>query len=473
MPNVFHNLPSVGELLESPPLKSLIDRVNRNVVVNRVKQFLDDMQSQVRAAAAGIHVPAPAELALRIADWINAGGTPATVPVINATGVILHPQLGCAPLADEALAELAVLTRGYASFSLNLATGCDLSPVAAVERQLQRLTGAEAATITTNLPGAAIISLAAVASDREVIVARGEVTAVDDSRVPDLVDLSGARLREIGTANITRIDDYAAAISPQTAAILRVAASGFTLVGTAARPPFDELASLTRRSGLTLLQCLSQTSLLDLTTYGIANVPQVAKSHQAGADLTLFSGDGLLGGPPCGIIIGQRSLIEKIEKHPLMTALRVDKLTLAALGATLRLYDDKDIAERAIPVLSLLATPIENLSQRAERLAPQIVATGIATVEILTGTSFLAGHEVPHQSLPTIVLALSAVQQSAEQLAGALRTAAPAVVARVDNNRVILDLRSIMPRDDLSLVSAFASLASESKAKSSAPSCES
>jgi len=473
MPNVFQNLPSVGELLESPPLKSLIDRVNRNVVVHRVKQFLDDMQSQVRAAAAGIHVPAPAELALRIADWIHADGTPAIIPVINATGIVLHPQLGGAPLADEALGELAALNRGYSSFNVNLTTAGDVSAVAAVERQLQRLTGEEAATVTASLPGAAVVSLAAIAANREVIVARGEITAVGgESMLPDLVHLSGARLREIGTANITRIEDYAAAMSPQGAAVLHVAASGFALVGTVARPPFDELVSLARRTGLPLVRCLSQATLLDLAPYGIVGVPQVSKSHLAGADLTMFSGDGFLGGPPCGIIVGRRALIDKIDKHLLMPALRADKLTLAALGATLRLYGDKDIVERAIPVMSLLATPIENLSQRAERLAPQIAATGIASVEIVTGSSFIAGHEVAHQALPTILLALSATQQSAAQLAAALRNAAPAVMARVDGNRVMLDLRSVMPREDLSLVSAFASLAAESYAKVSAPSLE-
>jgi L-seryl-tRNA(Ser) seleniumtransferase len=458
MPNVFRNLPSVGEILESPPLKSLIDRVNRNLVVNKVKQFLDDMQSQVRAATAGMHVPAPAELALRIADWINSERGPAILPVINATGFILHPRLGRAPLADEALAELAALTRGYASFDMNLGTGSDSAAIVALQRHLQRTTGAEAATVTSSLAGAVLVALAATAANREVIVARGEVTVIDDSSLPDLFQLSGAKLRETGTANVTRIDDYSAAITPETAALLQVVASGFAVVGTAVRPTLDEMISLARRSGWPFLQCLTQASLLDLAPYGINEVPNVSKSVQCGADLTIFPGDGFIGGPPCGIVVGRRSLIDKIEVHPLMPPLRAEKLTLAALGATLRLYEDKEVAERAIPVLSLLATPLENLRQRAERLAPQIGSTGVATVEIVAGTSFVAGHEVPTQSLPTIMLSLSPCEGTAAQLATALRTGAPAVVGSVKNDCLILDLRSVMPRDDLSLVSAFNSL---------------
>ncbi|HEY2415444.1 MAG TPA: L-seryl-tRNA(Sec) selenium transferase [Pirellulaceae bacterium] len=473
MPNVFRNLPSVGELLESPPLKSLIDRVNRNVVIGRVKQFLDDMQRQVRAAAAGMHVPAPAELALRIADWINTDRLPAIIPVINATGNILHPQLGGAPLPDEAIAELAALTRGYASFNMNLATGGDSAAVAAIERQLQRLTGAGAATITCSLASAAMVSLAAMAANREIIVARGEITAIDgNSRLPDLFQTSGAKLRETGTANVTRIDDYAAAITQQTAAILHLTASGFAVIGIAARPPLEELVSLARRSKLPLIHCLAQTSLLDLSPYGITDGSEVAKSVQCGADLMIFPGDGFIGGPPCGILVGRRSLIEAIEKHPLMPPVRAEKLTLAALGATLRLYEDQDVAERAIPVLSLLATPLENLRQRAERLAPQIAATGLTTVEIVAAKSYIAGHEVPGQSLPTVVLALSAKEGPAEQLAEALRTGAPSIVVTIDNDRLILDLRSVLPRDDLSLISAFTSLSRPTESQPTAPAVE-
>jgi len=455
MPNVLRNLPSVGELLESPPLKALIDRLNRNVVVTGVRHFLDDMQSQIRTAAAP-YVPAPTELALRIAEWIGGDRRPTILPVINATGIVLHSRLGGAPLADEAMAEIAALTHGYASVGMDLSTGDDAEETSAIEQLLVRLTGAEAATIASSLSGAALVALASAAANKEVIVARGQVTAIDQGyRLPELCASCQVALREAGTANVTQIDDYAAAISPQTAAILHHPACGFAMVGTAASASLSEIVALARQHRLLTIECLEEASLIDLTPYGITAVPVVSASLNAGADLVLMSGDGFAGGPACGIILGTRSLVQKIKDHPLRRAVRANKLTLAALAATLRLYEDRQLAERAIPTLSLLATPLENLRQRAERLAPQIAATGLATVDILTTTGFVAGHEVPGQSLPTVVLALTPKLGTAEQLASTLRLGTPAVVGRVSDSRLILDLRSIMPRDDLPLITAI------------------
>jgi L-seryl-tRNA(Ser) seleniumtransferase len=459
MPNVFRNLPSVGELLESPPLKSLLNRVNHNVIVARVRHFLDDMQAQIRTVAAGVHVPAPAELALRIADWISADRGRIVLPVINATGVILHPRLGRAPLADEVIAEMAALTRGYASFGVDLASGGDSGFAGSPERQLQRLTGADSGAITNSLASAALVSLAALAGGREVVVARGQVTSIDEGLgVPDLFHQSGAQLREAGTANITRVEDYNAAITPQTAAILHVSASNFTVVGTAEHTPLSELCALARRRGLPIIDCLTEASIVNLSPYGIAGVPLLGESIACGADVTLCAGDGFVGGPPCGIIAGRRSYLERIGQHLLMSAFRADKLTLAAIRATLRLYEDQEAAERTIPVLSLLATPLENLRQRAERLAPQIAATGVAAVEIVACQSSITGHEVPGQSLPSIAISLCPKQATADQLAAALRTGIPAVIGAVQHGRVLLDLRSVMPREDLSLVKAVRAL---------------
>jgi len=456
MPNVLRNLPSVGELLESPPLKSLIDRLNRNTVVSGVRHFLDDMQSQIRTAAAP-YVPAPAELALRIAEWIGADRRPTILPVINATGNILHPRLGGAPLADEAIAELAALTRGYASLELDLSTGSDAEATAAAQHLLLRLTGAEAATVTGTLSGAAMVSLAALAAGREVIVARGQVTSIDDGyRLPELFAASGAILREVGTANEARLDDYASAIHQSSAAILRLTTDGSAgnrTTTTAAG--LAELVDLSRRRGLTLIECLDAASLVNLLSHGISGVPLAGESGKTGADLTLLSGAGFIGGPPCGIVLGRCQLVEKIASHPLRRAVRADKLTLAALGATLRLYEDAQVAERAIPALSLLATPLENLRQRAERIGPQIAATGVASVEIIASQTYVAGQESPGQSLPTMVLALTPREGTAEQLAKALRTGTPALVGRVSENRLLLDLRSVMPRDDLPLIAAI------------------
>jgi L-seryl-tRNA(Ser) seleniumtransferase len=458
MPNVFRNLPSVGELLESPPLKSLIERVNRNVVVSRVRHFLDDMQSQLRTAA-GTYVPAPAELALRIAEWIGADRKPTIVPVINATGMILHSKLGGVPLAEEAIAELAALTQGYASLEIDLATGSESAAAAAVERLLIQITGCEAATIASSQAGAALVTLAALAAGREVVVARGQVTTVDDGyRLPELFRAGQAILREAGTAKIAGVSDYTTEITPQTAAIWHGSGNGALVTEKSPSASLAEISSLARSKGLVTIDSLEIASLIDLTPYGVSGVPLVSESRSAGADVTIFRGDDYVGGPPCGIILGRRSVVEKIVSHPLMRAVRSDKLALYALAATLRLYEDGQMAERAIPVLSLLATPLENLRQRAERLAPQLAATDVARVEIEVGQSLVNGGETAGQVLPTIVLALTPREGTAEQLAAALRLGMPAVVGRIHLGRLVLDLRSVRPRDDIPLVNAIEAL---------------
>jgi L-seryl-tRNA(Ser) seleniumtransferase len=456
MPNMLRSIPSIGELLETPPLKSLVHRINRNVVVSGVRRFLDDMRTQVQAAAAGVHIPSAGELAERIADWIATEETPALRPVINASGIILHDELGRAPLAEEAIQAIAATARGYASLEVDLATGSRSQRTAAVERVLTRLTGAEAATVVNNNAAATLITLAALARGREVIVSRGQVLEIGDSyRLPDIIVASGAIVCEVGATNATRIGDYTAAIGPQTAALMRVHTSNYSVVGHAKDASLADLAGLARKQGLPLIDNIGSGSLIDLGTYGIRGGSLVVDSLRGGADLVLFSGDKLLGGPQCGIILGRRSLVQQIVQHPLMRAVRADKLTLAALGATLRLYADAELAERSVPVLTLLSTPIENLRHRAGRLAPQIAATGVATVDIVTGETSVAGHAIPNQTIPTICLVLTPLSGSAEALATALRSGTPSVIARLEEGRLLLDLRSVQPRDDAQLVMAI------------------
>src|SRR4051812_23774095 len=242
MNNMLRNIPSVSELLESPPLKSLVDRVSRNVVVTGVRQFLDDMRTQVQTAAANVRVPAPAELAQRIAEWIAADQQPSLVPVINATGIILHTGLGRAPLADEALQMMSAVAQGYCNLEIDLESGERSQRVSAVEGLLMRMTGAEAATVVNNNAAATLITLAALACGREVIVSRGQLIEIGGSfRLPEVMSASGATLREIGTTNKTRIDDYASAIGEETAALLRVHTSNYAVVGFTEQPSLAEL----------------------------------------------------------------------------------------------------------------------------------------------------------------------------------------------------------------------------------------
>jgi L-seryl-tRNA(Ser) seleniumtransferase len=455
MSNVLRNIPSVGELLESPPLKALVDRVNRNTVVTGVRQFLDDMRTQVQNAAANVHVPAPAELAQRIADWIASDQQPTLVPVINATGILLHTGLGRAPLAEEAVEMMSAVARGYASVEIDLVSGERSQRVQAVKGLLTRLTGAEAATVVNNNAGATLITLAALAAGREVIVSRGQLIEIGGSyRLPEVMAASGAILREVGTTNKTRRRDYEAAIGERTAALMRVHTSNYAVVGFTEEASLEGLVSLARIRNLPLIDDIGSGALVDLSRYGVRGEPLARDSIRAGADLVLFSGDKLLGGPQCGIIVGRRTWIEAIMQHPLMRALRVDKLTLAGLAATLRLYQDLELAERSIPLLSLLSTPLENLRQRAERLAPQLAAAGVARVEIMPGQTYVGGGSLPNQAIATVCLALIPNAGAVDQLAAALRTGTPPVIGRIHDGKLLLDLRSVPPREDLRLVAA-------------------
>ena len=295
MSSVLRNIPSVGELLESAPLKSLVARVNRNVVVSGVRRFLDDMRTQVQSAAATVHVPSASELAQRIADWIATEEQPSLRAVINATGIVIHPLLGRVPLADEAITAMAAASRGYANLDFDLASGERAQRTLAAGRLLMRLTGAEAATVVNNSAAATFLALAALARGREVIVSRGQLVEIGgDYRLPEIVATSGALLREVGTTNATRIGDYAAAITPQTGALLRVRASNFAVVGCTEAAPLAELVTLGRKQGLPVIDDVGSGALVDLSRYGIRGEPMVGDSIRAGADLVLGSGPHVL-----------------------------------------------------------------------------------------------------------------------------------------------------------------------------------
>ena len=458
--NLLRNLPSVNELLESPPLKGLVSRVSHNVVVTRVRSFLDDLRGEIQATAAEVRFPDVKELAQRIAERILEAEKPHLRPVINATGVLLHTGLGRAPLADEAIAEMAAVARDYASVELDLAGGQRSQRVLAVEGLLAELTGAEAALVVNNNAGATMLALAALAAAREVIVSRGQLIEIGGSyRLPEVMATSGAVMREVGTTNKTRLDDYQRAVGDGTAALLLVHPSNFVVAGFAESVSLAELVKLGRSKNLPVIHDIGSGALIDFAQFGFAGEPVAATSIKQGADLVLFSGDKLLGGPQCGIIVGRREWIEPIARHPLTRALRVDKLTLAALAATLRLYRDPQQAKHHIPLLQLLSTPLENLRTRAERLAPQMAASqAIAAAEAVADVTYLGGGAVPTQQLATWCIALTPAEMSVDRLSGRLRTAQPAVIGRVRDERLYLDLRTVFPRQDLDLVAAVRAL---------------
>jgi L-seryl-tRNA(Ser) seleniumtransferase len=468
MQNPLRNIPSVNELLESPQLANLVDRVSHNVVVTEVRHFLDRLRDDVQSTASEMNIPTPSELAERIADWIVKAEEPPLRPVINATGILLHTGLGRAPLAKEAIQAMADVAE-YASVELDLATGERSQRVAAVEKLLKELTGAEAAAVVNNNAAATLLTLAAIGRDQEVIVSRGQLIEIGGSfRLPDVMSASGTRLREVGTTNKTRIGDYEAAIGENTAAMMRVHTSNFKVVGFTEEPTLAELVALGRKRNLPVIDDIGSGALIDFSKYGINDEPIASESIKAGADLVLFSGDKLVGGPQCGIIVGRKSHVQKIAKHPMMRAMRVDKTTLAALAATLRLYRDVPTAEESLPLLARLSAPLENLRNRAERLAPQLAAApAISRAEVIEGKTFLGGGSVPTQQIPTWCVALTPHEINVDELSKRLRMGTPAVVGRIQQDRLLLDLRSVLPHQDLAIVEAAGRIALEGKPNAS------
>jgi L-seryl-tRNA(Ser) seleniumtransferase len=455
MQNPLRSFPSVNELLENPRLAGLVNRVSRNVVVSNAVSFLDHLRDQVQAATADLRVPSAAELAERVADWIQYGTRTELRPVINATGVLLHPELGRAPLAKEAIQAMSAAA-GYVNLELNLDTGESAPRNAILQKLLQRLTGAEAALAVNNDAAAMLLALTALAANKEVIVARGQLPETAGRyRLPEIAVSSGARLREVGTTNKCRIEDYEAAIGPNTAALLRVQSSDYSIVGGVEEATLGDLVTLGRRRNLPVIDDVGSGALIDFGRYGIHGERLISTSVQNGADLVLFSGDRLLGGPQAGIVVGRKSWVQRLADHALERALQVDKITLAGLVATLQLYRDVATAEEAIPLLSRLSTPVDNLRNRAERLAPQLAAApSITAAEPMEAVTYLAGVPLPSQQLPTWCILLKPKTLKVPELTAALRAGSPSVLVRREQEQLLLDLRSVHPSQDALLVEA-------------------
>ncbi len=458
--NPLRNIPSVNELLESPTLRRLVDRISRNTLVTTVRNVLDEVRSEVQNAASARTLPSVPELAERIARRAMETQRARLQPVINATGVLLSPHWAGRRWPMRRWPRMTAIARDYASLELDLTSGQSSRRVEAVEELIVELTGAEAAMVVNNNAGATLLALAALAAGREVIVSRGQLLELGDGyRLPDVMAASGVQPREVGTTNVTRLADYQSAISPRSAALMLIHAGDYTVAGLTASVGLAELAVLGHRHNLPVVHVVGCGALIDLQPMGLGDVPVLGESIKAGADLVLSSGDKLLGGPRCGILAGRRPLIELIEGHPLARPLRVGKLTLAALAATLRLYRDPDKARLEIPLLRLLGTSAENLENRAQRLAPQIAASGaVVSAEAVASITFLGGFQSPIRQLDTWCVAVRPQGLSVDRLAALLRTGSPPVVGRTQEDRLLLDLRSVSPRQDQDLVAAVSAL---------------
>ena len=429
-------LPSVDRLLREAGVEALLRTVPRAAVVTAAREAL----AAARARHAG-----PEDWAAEIRERLAERHRPSLRPVLNATGVVLHTNLGRAPLAKPAIRAITEVAAGYSNLELDLGTGRRGSRTEHCRALLGRTTGAEDALVVNNAAGALVLALNALAAGREVLISRGELIEIGGSfRIPDIIARSGARLREVGTTNRTHLDDYRRALDPDVSAILTVHRSNFEQRGFVASPDPESLAGLAGEAGVPYLHDVGSGLLADLAPWGLISEPRVADALGAGAGLVLFSGDKLLGGPQAGCIVGDRELVARCRENPLARAMRADKLTLAALEATLALYEDPATAVREIPVLRMLTLDREELAARAGRLAA--CCPSELHPELRPGESAVGGGSFPGAVLPTTLVALDAGELGADGLALRIRLGEPAVVARVGGGRVLLDPRTL-PED--------------------------
>jgi L-seryl-tRNA(Ser) seleniumtransferase len=378
-------------------------------------------------------------------------------PVINASGVILHTNLGRAPLARQAVEHLAETAAQYSNLEYDLARGERGKRDTHTDRLFAQLLGAERTLVVNNNAAAVFLALNTLAEGGEVIVSRGELIEIGDSfRIPDICVKSGAALREVGTTNRTCLADYEAAVNERTRVVMRVHPSNFRIVGFTECPQLEELVELARKHKLLLLEDLGSGCLVDFTPLGIRGEPPAAASVKAGVDVITFSGDKMLGGPQAGILTGKRAPLEKIRQNPLFRVLRVDKLTIAALEATLAAYLRGDL--QAIPALRLMHITREEIAARATRLAERISTQPGFRVQLEDGESVIGGGSTPGQSLPTKLVAVAHARHSAEELGALLRRNSPPIIARLEHDRLLLDLRTVFEEQEDELAEAFARL---------------
>ena len=437
----FRSLPSLDRLTSDARLGG---HQARTLITALSREVLDDVRARIAGGESAPSFDAILdEVALRLEHQLR----PPLRAMINATGVIIHTNLGRAPLAEEAIEAMVAVSRGYSNLEFDAETGARGSRHAILEPLLCRLTGAEAAIAVNNNASAVLLALAALARGKEVLLSRGQLVEIGGGfRIPDVMRQSRAKLVEVGTTNRTRVADYEAAASPKTAAILRVHPSNFKIIGFTEQAELGELAALAQRLGVLLIDDIGSGCLLDTTAYGLAAEPMPQASIAAGADIVMFSGDKLLGGPQGGLIVGRKQAIDRLKRHPLARAVRLDKASIAGLAATLRLYVDGSAAHR-VPVWRMIAMPLDAIRDRAQVMAASI---GDAA-RVIDGRSMIGGGSLPEESLPTCLVALRSTH-GATTLAARLRERD--VIARVEDRRVLLDPRTIAPEDDARVAAA-------------------
>lgn len=441
----LRDLPSIDALLRS--CGELETQYGHDRTVRALR---DAVEAARQAVLAGGAIPDPASLIGQAAAALARESQPTLRPVINATGVIVHTNLGRAPLSAAALDAIRAVGGGYSTLEYDLEPGQRGKRDRHIERILRDVTGAEAGMVVNNNAAGVLLALTALAAGREVVISRGQLIEIGGAfRIPDVMQQSGARMVEVGTTNRTRLRDYAAAITGDTAAIVRAHASNFKVIGFTESVPLADLAALAHERGLWLLDDIGSGTLIDTTQFGLAAEPLVGDSLAAGADLVLFSGDKLLGGPQAGIIVGRADLIDRLKRHPLARAIRADKLCLAGLSATLEHYRRGEAVEK-IPVWRMIGASPDAIRARAEAWAAEVGG------DVVPSESTVGGGSLPGETLPTWALSPRVDQPNAA--AARLRAHDPPVIARVAHDRLLLDPRTVLPEQDADLLAALREL---------------
>jgi L-seryl-tRNA(Ser) seleniumtransferase len=462
---LLKNIPKIDKVLDWTGVRGFLEDYPRPVVTQAIRETLDQIRREILSGQASANLPDQEMVTERIGLCLKRTNTPGLRRVINGTGVVLHTNLGRAPLAEHLREQLLEAAFGYSTLEFNLETGTRGSRAVHVEKLLCELTGAETAVVVNNNAAAVLLSLSTLARDKEVVVSRGELVEIGGSfRIPEVMAQSGAVLREVGATNRTHCRDYRSAITEETALLLKVHTSNFAVVGFTSEVSVEELAAIGREASLPVMVDAGSGTFLNLQAYGLPGEKAIREYLEAGADLVTFSGDKLLGGPQAGIIVGNKSLLEPMKKNPLLRALRLDKMTLAALEGTLRLYRDEREACRQIPVLRMMTETAEELASRAGRAIRRLRRglPGSVSLKTLKGFSQVGGGSFPLLEVPTTLIAVSIEGLSPQMLEKKLRDRPIPIIGRINQGQYLLDPRTLNDKDISEISSALRSIAAAS-----------
>lgn len=448
--SLLRGLPAISDLLENEKIRKLKDQHPHQLVAGAASEVVQVIREKILAAEDSVpSIPDFSAIVEMVLTRVAEKSRRHLKKVINATGIVLHTNMGRAVLAEAAVKAIAEIAGSYSNLELDLSTGERGTRYSHVEDLLCKLTGAEAGIIVNNNAAAVLLVLNTLANHQEVVVSRGQLVEIGGSfRIPDVMAQSGAILAEVGTTNKTHLRDYENAINEQTALLLKVHTSNYKIIGFTSEVLASELVRLGKKAGLPVYEDLGSGVLVDFLSYGIGHEPTVRESIDAGVDIVSCSGDKLFGGPQAGIIVGRAELIKKIKKNPLTRALRVDKFTLAAMEATLRLYLDEQKAAKEIPTLNMITMPIEEIREKAERLADLVYNTAKnIEIEVLEGYSQVGGGALPEENIPTYLVAVNPVNISVNAMEEELRKQDPPVLARIQRDRLLFDPRTLLQGD--------------------------